>query len=368
MIGHFLRGTLPAWYVLAISLCATALAWYFTQSATTHDAQDRFEAQIGVVQVDLSDRLRAYEQVLRGAASTFYSWPSVTRENWRRYVENLHIAENYLGVQGIGFAQVVSPAEKEAHQRQIQSEGFPSYAIWPEGERAIYTAIVYLEPFDGGNRRALGYDMFSEPVRRAAMERARDTGQASLSGKVALVQGTDEVLQAGLLMYLPLYRTDSAAEVEDRRRQLIGYVYSTFRMGDFMRALLGAKRRNVAVEVFDGEKTVADALMYSTLTRDGNRTRTMAPFVETVRLNLNGATWTLRFSALPSIWLDRGKPLIVAGAGVLISVLLAAIAWSLAKKRIQPASANERLQSDFAKREQIEVQPSQQEASFRYLF
>ncbi len=40
----------------------------------------------------------------------------------------------------------------------------------------------------GRNLRAFGFDMYSEPVRRAAMEAARDTGAAALSGKVVLVQ------------------------------------------------------------------------------------------------------------------------------------------------------------------------------------
>src|SRR3546814_19605036 len=66
------------------------------------------------------------------------------------------------------------------------SDLFPDYRIWPEGERAIYTSIIYLEPFDWRNQRAFGYDMFLAPVRRAAMERARDTeiGRASCRASV----------------------------------------------------------------------------------------------------------------------------------------------------------------------------------------
>ena len=368
IVPHILRGTLPAWCVLAISLCGTALAWDFTHSATVREARHRFETEVGVVQLDLADRLHAYEQVLRGGVSAFYSWPSVTRENWRRFVANMHIGENYLGIQGIGFAQVVSPTEKEAHVRQIRSEGFPDYRIWPEGERAIYTSIIYLEPFDWRNQRAFGYDMFLAPVRRAAMERARDTGLPSLSGKVKLVQETDEAVQAGFLMYLPVYRTVSPASVADRRRELAGYVYSPFRMDDFMHGLLGDRERDVSLEIFDGETPSDDALMYSTLSPNDRRTPGVASFVETVPLNLSGRTWTLRFSALPSLSVDWAKPLIVAGGGALVSFLLSAIAWSLTKNRAQAAAANERLHLDIAKREQVEAQLREKEASFRYLF
>src|SRR3546814_7584065 len=119
VVRRGLRGTLPAWCVLALALWGTVAALYVTHAATVREARSRFETEIAVVQLDLTDRLRAYEQVLRGGVSAFHSWPSVTRENWRRFVANLHITENYRGIQGIGFAKVVPAAEKAAHISEI---------------------------------------------------------------------------------------------------------------------------------------------------------------------------------------------------------------------------------------------------------
>lgn len=65
------------------------------------------------------------------------------------------------------------------HEREIRKEGFPQYAVQPAGERALYTSIIYLEPFSGRNLRAFGYDMFAEPKRRKAMEVARDSDNAT---------------------------------------------------------------------------------------------------------------------------------------------------------------------------------------------
>ncbi|MGH8223760.1 MAG: CHASE domain-containing protein, partial [Woeseiaceae bacterium] len=362
-----MRGTLPAWPVFALALGGTALAWYFTHSATRNEALRRFETEVGAVQVDLVERLRDYEQVLRGGVSVFYSWPSVTRENWRRYVDHLQITENYPGIQGIGYAQVVSPADRQAHVLAVRAEGFPDYRIWPEGEREVYTSIVYLEPFDWRNQRAFGYDMFQGPIRRAAMERARDTGLASLSGKVTLVQETDEAVQAGFLMYLPVYRTPTPADTADRRRQLLGYVYSPFRMRDFMRGLRGDREGNVALQIFDGWTPLDEALMHTSASPDELKAAE-APFVAAVPLELSGRNWTLRFAALPSLRADRSKPLMVAGGGLLVSFLLWAIAWSLTRNRAQSAAASERLQADIAGRERVEARLRDTETSFRYLF
>ena len=74
------------------------------------------------------------------------------------------------------------------HVAQVRADGFPNYRIKPPGPRDVVTAITHILPLDERNLRAVGYDMFSEPVRRAAMAAARDGNQAVATGKVTLVQ------------------------------------------------------------------------------------------------------------------------------------------------------------------------------------
>jgi hypothetical protein len=86
----------------------------------------------------------------------------------------------------LAWEQIADAEALDRHTRAVRREGFPDYAVHPGGPRDPYTAIVFVEPFSGRNLRAFGFDMFQEPVRRAAMERARDQGRAALSGKVSL--------------------------------------------------------------------------------------------------------------------------------------------------------------------------------------
>jgi PAS domain S-box-containing protein len=359
-----LRRTLPAWCVLAISLSVAAVAGCFSYREAVEDARNRFAREIGVVRQHLWERLSVYEQVLRGGVSVFHSWDEVSRDNWRRYVNNLRLPGSYPGIQAIGFAEVVPAAEKERHEQEIRRSGFPEYRIHPDGERETYTAIVYIEPFNWRNQRAFGFDMFSQPVRRAAMERARDTGEASLSGKVTLVQETAEAVQAGFLLYLPVYRTASPATVDERRREVVGYVYSPFRMDDLMRRVLGDAHKDVGLEIFDGSATDSDALMYRNAGASGAGSAAFlqAPF------EFGGHVWTLRFFPPSSLKVDWRMPLLVLGGGALISLLLWSITWSLARNRVEAAAANERLRADIARRELVEARLRDQEASFRHLF
>jgi len=82
--------------------------------------------------------------------------------------------------------------------------------------------------------------MWSNEMRRNAMARVRDTGEASTSGIITLVQETSIDVQRGFLTYLPLYRNGMPVDTVDQRREaIVGWVYSPFRMGDLMKGILG---------------------------------------------------------------------------------------------------------------------------------
>ncbi|MBA4376943.1 MAG: hypothetical protein C0401_12340 [Anaerolinea sp.] len=118
--------------------------------------------------------MTAHEAILRSGAGLFYATENVSRENWRTFVDNLDLDLHYPGIQGYGFSMLISPDILAQHTAEIRAQGFPEYQVRPDGERENYTSIIYIEPFSGRNLKAFGYDMFSEPVRRYDMERARD--------------------------------------------------------------------------------------------------------------------------------------------------------------------------------------------------
>ncbi|MBV5329743.1 MAG: CHASE domain-containing protein, partial [Chlorobium sp.] len=177
---------------------------------------------------------------------------------------------------------------------------FPDYTVHPSGERELYSSIIYLEPFSGRNLRAFGYDMLSEPVRRAAMEQARDTHDAALSGKVVLIQENDKKVQAGALMYVPVYRKGAPVEtVEQRRAAIYGWVYSPYRMNDLLQGILGGNRMNeklLHLQIYDGERQSPETLLYSCHPTDDVKFLPDVRHTKLVPVDFNGKRWTLRFT------------------------------------------------------------------------
>ena len=264
---HFFR-VLSAWLLLAAGLLITVFASLEVKKNLETDAAARFALVSDQVAVKIRDRLDAYALILRGAAGLFATSDAVNRTEWHAYIEALRAHQSVPGVQGIGFSKVITASELPRHVAGVRGEGFPQYTVRPPGVRDLYTSIIYLEPFRDRNLRAFGFDMFSEPVRRAAMEQARDRGEASLSGKVELVQETATGVQAGTLMYFPVYRNGASLQTpEQRRAALLGWTYSPYRMTDLMTGILtdwnSDHGRVVDLHIYDGTQPEQSALLFA---------------------------------------------------------------------------------------------------------
>ncbi|MBQ5963579.1 CHASE domain-containing protein [Massilia sp. ZL223] len=323
---------LLAMIVFLVTLFATYSAWESARRSAWEQLRETFDYRTRDMGYSIERRMAVYEQVLRGARGYLRGSVALSRADFAEYYRTLRLDQYFPGLEAIGIATAIPPGGLAVHERGVRAEGFPHYAVSPETPRDTYTAIAHIEPFSGRNLRAFGYDMFSEPVRRAAMIAARDSGQAALSGKVVLVQEGAGGSQAGVLMYLPVYRKGMpVATVEQRRAAIAGWVYAPFRMNDLMRGVSGIAVPQLEIAIYDGEQAVPDALLYqSPSTRSGP-----APFERTQRLAMGGRTWlvAMRPDASLLATLDTTRPLLIALTGTGLGFLLALVVWLLATER-----------------------------------
>ncbi|QMU29030.1 CHASE domain-containing protein [Adhaeribacter radiodurans] len=263
-----------------------------------------------------------YFQVLKGGKALFAASGKVTHLEWEKYIGALEVSKNYPGIQGIGFAPIVRANELTKHIQEIRSTGFPEYTVNPAGTRLFYTPIIFIEPFTGRNLRAFGYDMFNEPIRRQAMEKARDSGQPTLTRKVRLVQETGKDLQPGFLLYLPVYGHFNTPATKAERRQLLsGFVYSPFRAEDFMVKVFNQNFENLHIQIYDGTTIQPENLLYESdsFKQKENIPTRFPVFTRMLPLQIGDRTWTLRFTqqiAVPSSGANLPN-LILAGGGII---------------------------------------------------
>jgi diguanylate cyclase (GGDEF)-like protein/PAS domain S-box-containing protein len=277
--------------VIIIGLLISIFVGAFAYTYYVDKEKVRLEIQSKNIVIHIKDRMATYEQVLKSGVGLFNASDSISRNEWAIFVKEHKLNENYKVMQGFGYSEVVLPNNKQKHEERIRKEGFADFKIHPEGQRELYTSIIYLEPFDKRNIRAFGYDMFSEEVRRIAMMKAMQSGEAILSGKITLVQEFDTDIQAGFLMYLPVYKKGSKLDTPAQRVFATeGFVYAPFRANYFMDGLLGDMFPNMEFEIYDGDAVSKEHMLYDSNTKHQNM-----KLYKTTHITMNGRTWTLLF-------------------------------------------------------------------------
>jgi diguanylate cyclase (GGDEF)-like protein/PAS domain S-box-containing protein len=323
-----------AWMVALPVLLATlgvavavVMVWNEIGRRHRERVEEHLAFQAREITEHIDQRMRAYRQVLRGARALFDASDNVTASDWKAYVEALALPRDFSGIQGVGFVRYVRAGELAEHLREMRAAGHPDYAIRPPGERAEYSSVIYLEPSTWRNQRALAYDGLSEPVRREAMDRARRSGEATLSGKVILKQETDQDVQSGVVLVLPTYRHGMPTGSEDERlAALSGWVFSPFRTHDLITGTLGQMPNLVRVRIYDGDAASPDTLLFDSHPDDRSRYDLAA---RSLSRKIEGRTWLLVFEARQETAADISRWRAELGVVVTFGVLLVALTATL---------------------------------------
>ena len=323
-----LKKSWEALVVLLIGIIITVVSVSFAENNKKHSIKNDFIFNCNDIATRIDVRFKAHAQLLRSSAAFFASSDTVTREQWKRFNESQKISRNLGGILGVGYSIIIPKNKLSQHIQSIRKNGFPDYTVYPSGDREVYTSIIYLEPFSGRNLSAFGYDMFSEPVRRKAMELSRDSDYCVLSSKVLLVQETDKDKQAGALMYLPVYKKGMpTTTTEERQAAIKGWVYSPYRMNDLMEGILGSWgdliKNKIELKIYDDDKITNDAMLYDSHYKNTIVNKVLPNLILILPIEFNSKKWTLQFTSYSeTLSVFKGDTLLLLLGGIIISLLL----------------------------------------------
>ncbi len=324
--------------VLITGLVSTFFVQQLVLNDERRDHQAIFDAQVRDITMRIKQRLATHEQILRGVSSLFIVSEKVSRNTFHRYVANLQLESNYPTIQGIGFSPIILPHQKAKYVLDIQQHGFPGYTIWPIGERDLYAPVELLEPVDALNRRAIGFDVYSETTRRLAMQQACDSDHPVMTSAIVLKQGAEQVVKSGFIVYLPIYRNAATLKTLDQRRQnIVGWVSAPFYMNKLMVDVLGEKFDNIDIHIFDGETISIDKLMYGTDLMPQELQAKTALFSTTKLVEVISHPWTITLSTASSFETAYNDKLVgvIRLSGIAASIFMALLIWLMAIAREQ---------------------------------
>jgi signal transduction histidine kinase/ActR/RegA family two-component response regulator len=344
-----LRRWIPHVFLVVGCTLSFSAAWFVTSTATAR-AQAAFLADARHTRQQIQAALDAYVEVIRAGAALLSASNEINHSEFRAFVSGLQLPLRYPAMAGIGFSESVRRPSLPAFLREIDLDGIRRLRVWPPGARPEYEIVILLEPRDGRNQAMLGFDMSTDPARRAAMDRARDTGQPTASGKPVDAQPFDADTVPDLVLYMPVYRSGAPRQgVEERRRALVGFVFSSLRLADLFPRIINSTTPSVAFDVYDGNVGDPQALVYRTSEgTEPSRFRS----IESVQMA--GRAWRVSVRSLepPIVVLPEGagRTLLV---GVLLSILLFLImrfqvrAWETSARHEEELRATDRAKDEF---------------------
>ncbi|MCW2244666.1 diguanylate cyclase (GGDEF)-like protein/PAS domain S-box-containing protein [Azospirillum fermentarium] len=343
-------GRRMAWAVLVLSFAATLTIWWMTSGVVQRESSERFASRVSEVHASIQDRMRSYAQVLRAASALFKASGTVTRSEWENFIRGLELDRFYPGIPAVAYARAVPQPTLDDLVDEMRADGVPEFAVRPPGVRPEYLINIYAAPFNALNRAALGYDMLSEPVRRATIRHAVETGQPAITPRLILKIDEHRDPQPAFIMYFPTYDASRPqTTVEERRAALTGTVLAPFRVYPLVEGILGNDFGDIGLTIYDGTETGDDHEMYrsnaDTPREPLHRVLRQVPFQDRI--------WTIAYYSTPGFEaaLHNDKPGLILGAGAIISLLVFAMAWSLSSNRARAAKLAAEMTESLRRRE-----------------
>ncbi len=263
--------TLP---IIALFVMTTATVYYESKNETER-LKLEFDHHALALKTALESSISGQLTALRSLESFHSATTTFDRESFKNFVN--HTLSNLSGIQALSWNPLIRHSERDGFERSVDSEGYRNFQITELGtdkqmvradNRLEYVPVEFIEPYQE-NHKALGYDVYSDPFRRKAIDQARDTGEiTTTAARINLVQ--DQQHQYGILTLLPVYRKGLPHTTPHERRQAIsGYLVEVFRGNDFVTAALkDANQDNLSYRLIDESAPTDGHLIFSNVQQD----------------------------------------------------------------------------------------------------
>ncbi|MBC8086573.1 MAG: PAS domain S-box protein [Phycisphaerae bacterium] len=225
--------------LLALGLGVAALAARTQSRRNDSVVHARFESQADRLTEQLVSRVLSYEFGLRGARGVVNATAGLDgrRALFRRYHESRDLPREFPGARGFGFIRRV-PREAEAtFVAATRRDGAPAFAVRQfaphDSDRYI---IEFVEPMETTSA-AIGLDVASEARRRTAALNAMQSGAATITAPIALVQDADSA-QRSFMILLPIFQYGvPIRNGAERTAATVGWTYAVLAADEVLRGL-----------------------------------------------------------------------------------------------------------------------------------
>ena len=316
-------------FLFVFGLFATIALW------RAHDTSDAAAAEIGRGSERLSEgvvqRFKHAEHGLNGARGVYAALHGVNRAAFRAYVESRDLAYEFPGVRGFSFIQRVARSELDAFVSAERAAGEPGFSLLQlaDPSQTDLFIVKFMEPA-AKNPDRLGLDIGSDLRLRTAVQRAIDSGEPTMSERIALLQGQTEA--AGVRLLVPVYAKGArSGNVEERRASVIGLLTASIMIDELLGGLPDVKTGLMDIKVLDSTAGAAGTtVLFDSDRHDKTQATASDPasehhFSSSKSFALLGRELTVRVRSERAYEaaLDHGTSWLIMAAGILLAAMVA---------------------------------------------
>ena len=223
-------------------------------------AQAHLDRRVASAALAIERELAAELETVYALKALFEAGVLVTHERFTAVAER--ILTRHPSLQALEWIPRIAHGSRNGHEESWREQGFDGYTITEQtengelvaaGEREWYYPGAFVAPI-GGNERAIGFDLGSDPLRREAIERAAATGEIALTDPVELVHLAAAV--NGVLAILAVFG-GASEPAEAGEADLAGFVLAVFRIDQLLEPAQlgpgGVALTGIVFELIDGD-------------------------------------------------------------------------------------------------------------------
>ncbi len=299
------------------------------QSSRLEQETAQLGAAIDRQQTNFTRLLGNYIDTLQGAAALVSAHDDrIAWDDWQAYVGSLDLPNRYPGLTSLGFVDFVSDADYAdylASERRLRPAFTPKPVRASPGRDEVpeHYVLRLIAPTDN-NLPAFGYDVATEPHRRAAARRSRDTGKPTISHPVE-IERPDGIHQA-IVLYVPSFRRNHPLTTPaERQAALLGWVDAALMTKDLGNRALGTDHPGLELALFQVQPDGSQVPLYTTAQFDPQR-----PVQLRSQTTVASSELLFHWQASPQFRFSDPSVALWAGSGMsIITLLMAGLVMTL---------------------------------------
>jgi diguanylate cyclase (GGDEF)-like protein/PAS domain S-box-containing protein len=354
------RYSLLALGVAIFGLILSASAWFAVSLRENQLAALELSSSASGHALNLQVGIGSYLRKASGLRALFDSSDhSVSRAQFEKFTKE--VMNDTHAILGMSWVPRITRDQRISHEHAAAVDGMPGYRIKalaaegmiPSPEKDEYFPVFYTAPTAPGSS-VYGLDLNDGGMRQETLEHARDSDAIATSPLFTLQSGIG--YRRGFFVALPVYEPGSPHDtLEERRRNLRGYVNAVFQTSVLVETILSTTRKPAGLDLYfypaDYGRDTSELLYFH-----GSRSRT-APVEPLQRGALRaGPHWIGKLDVGESRWTMIAVPIpggpgtavhsgawIALALGLFFSAIVGAYIWTTGRHSLRLQISNTQL-------------------------